>query len=190
MCPKCARFEGIPDHSGALQRTMTESTLDCTARVSADFHDFEFRTENPGVGGSIPSLLACSRVATRARKLREHLHEILTAAHSGRPARQLDLDAISTAIQAAHAAQVLVTTPSPALARHSWSLPVALETPLHACSLAVERLLIDKDRRRIRKCGASDCGVYYLDMSKGQRRQWCSMKGCGNREKQRRWRSG
>jgi hypothetical protein len=34
---------------------MTESTLDCTARISADFHDFEFRTENPGVGGSIPS---------------------------------------------------------------------------------------------------------------------------------------
>jgi predicted RNA-binding Zn ribbon-like protein len=133
---------------------------------------------------------ACSRVATRARKLREHLHEILAAAHSGRPARQLDLVAISTAIQAAHASQVLVTSSASALAGHSWSLPVALETPLHACSLAVERLLIDEDRRRIRKCGASDCGVYYLDMSKGQRRQWCSMKGCGNREKQRRWRSG
>jgi predicted RNA-binding Zn ribbon-like protein len=132
---------------------------------------------------------ACSRVATRGRKLREHLHDILTAVHAGRPARQLDLDAISTAIQAAHAAQVLVAGPSSALASHSWSLPVALETPLHACSLAVERLLIDEDRRRIRKCGASDCGVYYLDMSKGQRRQWCSMKACGNREKQRRWRS-
>lgn len=132
---------------------------------------------------------ACSRVATRARKLREHLHDILTAAHERRPARQLDLDAISIAIQAAHAAQVLVTSPSSALASHAWSLPVALETPLHACSLAVERLLVDEDRRRIRKCGASDCGVFYLDTSKGQRRQWCSMKACGNREKQRRWRS-
>jgi len=132
---------------------------------------------------------ACSRVATRARKLREHVHAILAAAHSGRPARQVDLDAISSAIQAAHAAQVLVTSPSAALASHSWSLPVGLETPLHACSLAIERLLVDEDRRRIRKCGASDCGVYYLDMSRGRRRQWCSMKACGNREKQRRWRS-
>ncbi|WP_442893343.1 CGNR zinc finger domain-containing protein [Bradyrhizobium sp.] len=28
-----------------------------------------------------------------------------------------------------------------------------------------------------------------MDTSKGQRRQWCSMTGCGNREKQRRRRS-
>ncbi|WP_417021238.1 CGNR zinc finger domain-containing protein [Bradyrhizobium algeriense] len=52
----------------------------------------------------------------------------------------------------------------------------------------MERLLVDEPRKRIRKCGASDCDVYYLDTSKGRRRQWCSMKGCGNREKQRRWR--
>src|SRR2546426_790330 len=33
VCPKCARQERIPDHSRALQRTMTESTPDCTARI-------------------------------------------------------------------------------------------------------------------------------------------------------------
>jgi predicted RNA-binding Zn ribbon-like protein len=132
---------------------------------------------------------ACSRVVKRARKLREHLHDILAAAHSGRPPRQLDLDAISAAIQTAHAAQVLVVSNSPGLASHRWFRPLAPDVPLHACSLAIERLLVDEDRRRIRKCGASDCDVYYVDASKGQRRQWCSMKGCGNREKQRRWRS-
>jgi predicted RNA-binding Zn ribbon-like protein len=130
-----------------------------------------------------------SRVTRRARKLREQLHSILAAAHSGRPARRLDLDAISAAIQAAHAARVLVTSPSSRLARHRWSPPLAPDIPLHACSLAIERLLVDEDRRRVRKCGASDCGVYYVDKSKSQLRQWCSMKGCGNREKQRRWRS-
>lgn len=132
---------------------------------------------------------ACSRVTKRARKLREHLHDILAAVHSGRPARPLDLDAISAAIQAAHAAQALVTSPSPRLASHCWSPPLAPDIPLHACALAIERLLVDEDRKRVRKCGASDCDVYYLDKSKGQLRQWCSMKGCGNREKQRRWRS-
>jgi predicted RNA-binding Zn ribbon-like protein len=50
--------------------------------------------------------------------------------------------------------------------------------------------LVDVDRSKVRKCGAHDCDVYYLDHSKGQQRQWCSMKGCGNREKQRRRRSG
>ena len=130
-----------------------------------------------------------SHIVKRARKLREHLHDVLAAANSGRPARQSDLDALSAAIQAAHAARTLVASPSPGLANRRWTPALAREIPLHACSLAIECLLIDEQRKRIRKCGASDCDVYYLDTSKGRRRQWCSMKGCGNREKQRRWRS-
>ena len=127
------------------------------------------------------------RIVKRARRLREHLHDVLAAANSKRPARQSDLDALSAAIQAAHAAQMLVASPAPGLASRRWSSMVP-EIPLHACSLAIERLLVSEERKRIRKCGAPDCDVYYLDTSKGHRRQWCSMKGCGNREKQRRWR--
>jgi predicted RNA-binding Zn ribbon-like protein len=66
---------------------------------------------------------------------------------------------------------------------------MTVEIPLHACALAIENLLIDVDRRRLKKCGASDCDVYFVDLSKGHRRRWCSMNNCGNREKQRRWRS-
>jgi predicted RNA-binding Zn ribbon-like protein len=128
-------------------------------------------------------------VVKRARKLREHLHDVLAATNSGQLSRRSDLDALSTAIRAAHAAQTLVSSSSPGLANRRWSPALALEIPLHACSLAIECLLVDEDRKRIRKCSASDCDVYYLDTSKGRRRQWCSMKGCGNREKQRRWRS-
>jgi predicted RNA-binding Zn ribbon-like protein len=131
---------------------------------------------------------ACARIVMRARKLREHLHDILAAAHAGQPAPHLDLEAITAAIRAAHAALAFVTAPSSRLACRCWSPPLAPDIPLHACALAIERLLVDEDRRRIRKCGASDCDVYYVDASKAQRRQWCSMKGCGNREKQRRWR--
>jgi predicted RNA-binding Zn ribbon-like protein len=130
-----------------------------------------------------------SHIVQRARKLREHLHEVLAAANAGRPPRQLDLDALSAAVQRAHAAQVLAASASPGLTSRRWSPALAPEIPLHACSLAVERLLVDEERKRIRKCAASDCDVYYLDTSKGHRRQWCSMKGCGNREKQRRRRS-
>jgi len=131
---------------------------------------------------------ACSRAANQARRLREHLHDVLAAVHTGRPLPRIDLDAIGRAIQAAHSARALVLSASRGLA--NWSLPIAPEVPLHACALAIEHLLVDVDRKRIRKCGASDCGVYFVDTSKGHRRQWCSMKNCGNREKQRRWRSG
>ena len=129
-----------------------------------------------------------SAILKRARRLREHLHDVLAAGHSRRPPRQSDLDALSAAIQAAHAARVLVASASPGLANRRWSPALAREIPLHACSLAIECLLVDEPRKRIRKCAASDCDVYYLDTSKGHRRQWCSMIGCGNREKQRRWR--
>ena len=56
VCPNCAHDERIPDHSGALQRTMKESLCDFAVRISAHFRDAGPRAENPGVGGSIPSL--------------------------------------------------------------------------------------------------------------------------------------
>lgn len=132
---------------------------------------------------------ACTLVARRARELREHLHGVLAAAHSGRPAHPRDLDAIAAAIKAAHGARALIASRPRALARYDWSPASAPEVPLYACALAIESLLVHEDGKRIRKCGASDCDVYYIDTSKARRRQWCSMKNCGNREKQRRWRA-
>jgi predicted RNA-binding Zn ribbon-like protein len=146
----------------------------------------------PGLATSLRTLNgpACSRVAKRARELREHVHDVLAAMHKQQPVSQSNLDAIASAVQAAHAARVFAASPSRSLASYRWSPPTATEIPLHACALAVEGLLLDVDRGRIRKCGASDCDVYFVDTSKGHRRQWCSMDNCGNREKQRRWRSG
>jgi predicted RNA-binding Zn ribbon-like protein len=132
---------------------------------------------------------ACSRVVKRARALREHVHDVLAAVHKQRPVAQRDLDAIASAVRAARAARVLVPSASAGLAIYRWSRPATAEIPLHACALAVEDLLTGVERGRIRKCGASDCDVYFVDTSKGHRRQWCSMKNCGNRAKQRRWRS-
>jgi predicted RNA-binding Zn ribbon-like protein len=73
----------------------------------------------------------------------------------------------------------------PLVSSDSCQDPVARRRACH-CTAAADGF----DRGRIRKCGASDCGVYFLDTSKGHRRQWCTMDNCGYREKQRRWRSG
>jgi len=105
------------------------------------------------------------------------------------PAQDSDLRALSQAIRAAHAARMLIPGGSGGIAEFALAPTTAAETPLHACALAIERLLVEVDQARIRKCGARDCDVYFLDTSKRRRRHWCSMKGCGNREKQRRWRS-
>jgi predicted RNA-binding Zn ribbon-like protein len=131
----------------------------------------------------------CSDTLERTRELREQLHDVLRAMHSRRSISLRDLDAISTAIQFAHSSRKLVAATSQSLATHRWSDMLAPEIPLHACAIAVEHLLIEADRLQVRKCGASDCDVYFVDTSKNRHRQWCSMKGCGNREKQRRRRS-
>lgn len=130
-----------------------------------------------------------SRIARRARGLREHLYAILAAVHCGKTVPKASLDAIASEVRRAHAARVLVATAPSNAVRHGWTSPSSPEIPLHACALAIESLLVAADRSRIRKCGASDCAVYFIDTSKAHRRQWCSMQNCGNREKQRRWRS-
>jgi predicted RNA-binding Zn ribbon-like protein len=132
----------------------------------------------------------CSRIARRARELREHFCAILAAAHRAKTVPKASLDAIASDVRRAHAARALVATAASNAVRHSWISPSSPEIPLHACALAIESLLVTADRSRIRKCSASDCDVYFIDTSKAHRRQWCSMQNCGNREKQRRWRSG
>src|SRR5438874_7957065 len=97
---------------------------------------------------------SCLRIVTRARALREHLFAILTAVHAGEPASRTDLERITVAALLARAAQVLVAQTSSGLASYRWLRPAAVETPLHACALAVEDLLVmDVEHGRIRSWG-------------------------------------
>ena len=137
------------------------------------------------------SRIRLPRSQAGAVQLREHLHAVLSAVHKRRPVSQSDLDAIAAAIQAARAARVLVA-PTCGKSRDPPLVPSDGRRHAAARVRACRRraLLMDVDRGRIRSARPPDCGVYFVDTSKGHRRQWCSMGNCGNREKQRRWRSG
>jgi predicted RNA-binding Zn ribbon-like protein len=128
-------------------------------------------------------------IAQRARALREQIYRVLTVFWQRQAVPPRELRAITSAIREARAARVLSVSDGQTITRYDWLSPHAPEVPLHACALAIEDLLTNADRGRIRKCGASDCEVYFIDKSKGRRRHWCSMSNCGNREKQRRWRA-
>jgi predicted RNA-binding Zn ribbon-like protein len=131
----------------------------------------------------------CARIAGRARALREQLHGILAAWRQQRPISEDALGGVTLTIRQAQAVRRLVIAEGArGILRYEWISPEP-DAPLHACALAIEDLLVRADPSRIRKCGASDCDVYFSDTSKGRRRRWCSMSNCGNREKQRRWRS-
>jgi predicted RNA-binding Zn ribbon-like protein len=146
----------------------------------------------PGQAKALRKLAAAvhAPVVRRARQLREHTYGMLTALRQRKTIPPRTLQAVSAAIREARAARVLKVSKGRSIASHDWLSRHAAEVPLHACALAIEDLLIGADRGRIRKCGASDCEVFFLDRSKGRRRHWCSMTNCGNREKQRRWRAG
>jgi len=65
-----------------------------------------------------------------------------------------------------------------------------VETPLHA-RLAVDMVLAwaatEKQLPgRLRPCANEQCQLFLLDRSRANRARWCSMAGCGNREKARR----
>lgn len=179
-----------------LVNTLDERPSDASIENLATYNALVSFTElagliEPSVAERLRSLSgpACTGVARRARELREHLYAILTAIHVGRPVPQSSLDAIALEIRRAHVARALTSTRTSSAITHTWVSPASPEVPLHACALVIEALLVSADHSRIRKCGATDCEVYFIDTSKAHRRQWCSMKNCGNREKQRRWRS-
>jgi predicted RNA-binding Zn ribbon-like protein len=63
-----------------------------------------------------------------------------------------------------------------------------LRSPLANSAFAIAALLAFAPNGTIRRCEADQCGGYFLDISRSKPRRWCSMDGCGNREKMRRHR--
>jgi predicted RNA-binding Zn ribbon-like protein len=59
--------------------------------------------------------------------------------------------------------------------------------PASAAALDAARLLTSPECRRVRQCADAECGWFFLDTTRNRSRRWCSMKGCGNRNKARRF---
>ncbi len=58
-----------------------------------------------------------------------------------------------------------------------------------AIDLFAAELVAPMRPRRLRECGADDCGLFILDTSRPNNRRWCSMELCGNRSKIRAYRA-
>ena len=57
------------------------------------------------------------------------------------------------------------------------------ERLLFFVAAAAQELLTQKDLTAIRQCAGDACTHFFYDASKNRSRRWCSMAGCGNREK-------
>ena len=63
----------------------------------------------------------------------------------------------------------------------------AFDSLLWPVAWSAAQLLTSQDLTLVRECRGGGCGWLFLDKSRSHRRQWCDMKGCGNRAKARRY---
>ena len=101
---------------------------------------------------------------------------------AGRPTapRPLDVDAVAVVNELAAGAGPVLRL---AGGRAVWRQPVT--GAQLAAEIARDAVLTFAEPTvgRIRKCGADNCYLIYLDTSRPGRRRWCSMQRCGNRHK-------
>jgi len=127
---------------------------------------------------------AAAHALDRAVALREAIYVIFSAVAAHRPA---PADAIGELEAAYRQAMAHASLARKAGAFH-WHLSGGLD--IVRWQIAREAVaLLESDRLdRIKRCpGGGDCGWLFLDSSKNATRRWCSMEGCGNRAKLRRF---
>ena len=135
-------------------------------------------------------------VASEARELREWFRTFV-GRHAGRPLgraalRELGLlnqllgqDQAYRQIEAARLGVDNADDPGGHRAlrwrsERRWQSPGALLLPI---AEAMGDLVCERDFSLVRKCEAPACTLWFLDVSKGHARRWCSMAVCGNRAK-------
>lgn len=128
-----------------------------------------------------------NKVMEEARRLRETLRSVLQAAE--KPLTPEQQSAALTPL-AVHINAILAEAPQQQSLqteeRLEWQQAYRFQTArglLAPLAHAIGEILMTPDPSRVRACEGADCVLWFLDLSKGNRRRWCSMALCGNRAK-------
>ncbi|MGA0567189.1 CGNR zinc finger domain-containing protein [Rathayibacter sp. KR2-224] len=171
LCLDFAYTGGIPEPGGG-ERIPNEpwELLRAATDLAAWLHD-RFPAIDP----------ACAEHELRdALTLREAIAHLALAALGGHPYAAHDVDIVN----------LYASTPDlpPSLAGGSMQPGRGKARATQALSaIARDAVAVFGSgcRDGIRSCGADDCGLVYLDVSRSRNRRWCSMQRCGNRAKVR-----
>ena len=122
------------------------------------------------------------RLALRIHALRSTMRRAVEAWVGDRALAPSDLAAINAPLKHAPVHNELVLTEHSVISvrRVATSLPEAL---LYFPAEAARELFTRRSAGTIRRCANPACSHYFYDASKNGTRRWCSMTGCGNREK-------
>ena len=111
----------------------------------------------------------------RAKAVREALFALVEATIDGEPAPREALRVVNEAAAA--------PPPTPALQDAALRREGDLDAVLSALARAALELLGGPERARVKWCAGEDCTRPFVDRSRGGRRRWCGMAGCGDRAK-------
>jgi len=127
-----------------------------------------------------------ARELARARDFREALHAVFSARMEDGTVPKAAMERVNAEIGRALSHARLV--PADGHYHWGWDNTDMLEAPLWAVARDAGRLLTEGSAARLRECASDTCGWLFLDTTKNRSRRWCDMKGCGNRDKVRRYR--
>lgn len=127
-----------------------------------------------------------ARALAEAIDLREAIAAVLQAVARGEDLPAGPLERLDVACREAWRARRLCAD-GRAAAWHWGDGPPMADQPAWGAALDAARILTSDAREQVRECGDDQCGWLFLDVSRNRSRRWCTMQGCGNRNKVRRF---
>ena len=125
--------------------------------------------------GVAPGDAALQTTVAEARALRESFRAYL---ETGAPEV---LDRLNAILRRERSFWRLGPDAPPELVRvQDFSAPEQLLVPVAVC---MAELIVRDETRRVRQCAGPTCTMWFRDVSRNNRRRWCSMAVCGNRAK-------
>jgi len=127
------------------------------------------------------------RALADAVRLRETIYRIFSAVAHHRKAAATDIGILNEYLSRGLSRTVVREVGE----AYGWGLidDISPDMMLYPVANSAAVLLTSDDLGRVRECANEEegCGWLFLDCSKSQSRKWCSMEGCGNRAKSRKF---
>jgi predicted RNA-binding Zn ribbon-like protein len=131
--------------------------------------------------------VVAEKVLAAAKAFREALYAIFATKAHGYAAPQPALDLVNAWIGKGLSHARLVREDEGFA--WGWDGADTPDAPLWAIARDAGELLTGGPLDRVTECASDTCGWLFLDSTKNRSRRWCDMRGCGNRDKVRRYRA-